>query len=109
MRAVVFTEFGPPDVLHVREVAAPVARSSRDVLIRVRATSVNFGDTLVRNFAAVSPRAFHMPWLFWVIGKLSFGFRHPRIHILGSEFAGTVEAVGERVTRFHKGDPVFGF
>ena len=42
------------------------------ILIRVRATPVNFGDTLVRNFAAVSPRAFHMPWLFWLVGKLAF-------------------------------------
>jgi NADPH:quinone reductase-like Zn-dependent oxidoreductase len=106
---VVFTEFGKPDVLHVGEVRPPVAKGSHDVLIRVRATSVNFGDTLVRNFAAVSPRAFHMPWLFWLVGKLTFGFRRPKIHILGSEFAGTVEAVGERVTRFNKGDPVFGY
>lgn len=81
----------------MREVAAPVV-TGHDVLIRMRATSVNFGDLLVRNFAAVSPRCFHMPWLFWLIGKLSFGFRRPRVHILGSEFAGTVEAVGARVT-----------
>ena len=109
MKAAVLTDFGPPEVLHVREVVAPVAKDSHDLLIRVRATSVNFGDTLVRNFAAVSPRAFHMPWLFWLVGKLAFGFSRPRIHILGSEFAGTVEAVGERVTRFNKGDPVFGY
>ena len=109
MKAAVLTEFGPPEVLHVREVAAPVAKGGHDLLIRVRATSVNFGDTLVRNFAAVSPRTFHMPWLFWLIGKVAFGFRRPRIHILGSEFAGTVEAVGERVTRFNKGDAVFGY
>ena len=109
MKAAVLTEFGPPEVLHVREVVAPVAKDSHDLLIRVRATSVNFGDTLVRNFAAVSPRAFHMPWLFWLVGKLAFGFSRPRIHVLGSEFAGTVEAVGERVTRFNKGDPVFGY
>ena len=109
MKAAVFIEFGPPEVLHVREIAAPVAQGRHDVLIRVHATSVNFGDTLVRNFAAVSPRAFHMPWLFWLVGKLTFGFRRPRIHILGSEFAGTVEAVGELVTRFNKGDAVFGY
>lgn len=108
MRAAVFTEFGPPDVLREREVPAP-AVGGHDILIRVRATSVNFGDTLVRNFAAVSPRAFHMPWLFWLIGRLSFGLRRPRIHILGSEFAGTVEAVGDRVTRFRPGDAVFGY
>jgi len=78
VKAAVLTEFGPPEVLHVREVAAPVAKGSHDLLIRVRATSVNFGDTLVRNFAAVSPRTFHMPWFFWLVGKLYFGFRKPR-------------------------------
>jgi NADPH:quinone reductase-like Zn-dependent oxidoreductase len=109
VKAAVFTEFGPPEVLHVREVAAPVVKGDHDILIRVHATSVNFGDTLVRNFAAVSPRAFHMPWLFWLIGKVAFGFRRPRIHVLGSEFAGTVEAVGTRVTRFKPGDAVFGY
>lgn len=108
MKAVVLTKFGPPEVLQLREVATPAAKG-HDVLVRVRATSVNFGDTLVRNFAAVSPRAFHMPWLFWLIGKLTFGVTRPRVDILGSEFAGTVEAVGERVTRFKTGDPVFGY
>ncbi len=108
MRASVFTEFGPPDVLHPCDVAKPVFKD-RDVLIRVQATSVNFGDTLVRNFAVVSPGKFHMPWLFWLIGKLTFGFRKPRVSILGSEFAGEVEAIGKRVTRFKKGDQVFGY
>lgn len=108
MKAAVFTRFGPPDVLHIDDVVMPVA-TGHDLVVRVRATSVNFGDTLVRNFAAVSPRAFHMPWLFWLIGKLSFGFSRPKVHILGSEFAGTVTAVGERVTRFAPGDAVFGY
>lgn len=80
-----------------------------DVLIRVRATSVDFGDLLVRNFATVSPRTFHMPWLFWLIGRLSFGSRRPRVPILGSEFSGTVEAVGAHVTQFEKGDAAFGY
>lgn len=108
MRAAVLTAFGPPEVLQIREVATPVP-ASREVLIRVRATSVNFGDTLVRNFAAVSPRAFHMPWLFWLVGRISFGFSRPKVPILGSEFAGTVEAVGDDVTRFKPGDAVFGY
>ena len=103
MKAAVFTEFGPPEVLDVREIAAPVVKSGHDVLIRVHATSVNFGDTLVGNFAAVSPRTFHMPWLFWLIGTVAFGFRKLRIHILGRVFTGTVEAVGTLVTRFNKG------
>jgi len=109
VRAAYLAEFGPPEVLHIRDVTAPVLRRPHDVLVRVRATSVNFGDTLVRNFAAVTPRAFHMPWLFWLIGKLTFGFRRPRVHVLGSEFAGTVEAVGTAVTRFRAGDAVFGY
>lgn len=108
MRASILTEFGPPDVLQLRDVARPVPKD-RDVMVRVRATAVSFGDTLVRNFAAVTPAEFHMPWLFWLIGRLTFGFRRPRIGILGSEFAGEVEAVGERVKRFKKGDQVFGF
>ena len=108
MRASVLTEFGPPDVLQLREIAKPVP-GDRDVLIRVHAASVGFGDTIVRDFAAVSPKKFHMPWLFWLFGRLSFGFRKPRVKILGSEFAGRVESVGKRVTRFTTGDPVFGY
>lgn len=108
MRAAVMVEFGPPDVLQVREVATPTVKG-HDILVRVHATSVNFGDTLVRNFAAVTPRTFHMPWLFWLIGKLTFGVRRPRVHVLGSEFAGIVERIGERVTRFKPGDAVFGY
>jgi NADPH:quinone reductase-like Zn-dependent oxidoreductase len=108
MRAAVMLEFGPPEVLQMREVATPTVKG-HDILVRVRATSVNFGDTLVRNFAAVTPRTFHMPWLFWLIGKLTFGVRRPRVHVLGSEFAGIVERTGERVTRFTPGDAVFGY
>ncbi|MFN8061105.1 MAG: NAD(P)-dependent alcohol dehydrogenase [Vicinamibacterales bacterium] len=108
MRAAVLTAFGPPEVLRIGEVATPTPKP-HEVLIRVRASSVNFGDTLVRNFAAVSPRAFHMPWVFWLIGKAAFGFTRPRVSILGSEFSGTVEAVGDDVTRFKRGDTVFGY
>jgi NADPH:quinone reductase-like Zn-dependent oxidoreductase len=108
VKASVLTEFGPPDVLQLREVTKP-APADNDLLIRVHATSVGFGDTLVRNLAAISPRKFHMPWLFWLFAKLAFGFRKPRINILGSEFAGEVEAVGRAVTRFRRGDPVFGY
>ena len=108
MKASVFTEYGPPEVLQVKEVPMPVPKD-RGVLIRVHATPVNFGDTLVRNFRAVSPRKFHMPFLFWLIGRTSFGFTRPRRTILGSEFAGEVAAVGKNVTRFRVGDQVFGY
>src|SRR5512137_2329988 len=98
MRAVVFTEYGAPEVLRPSDVAQPVLRA-QDVLVRVRATSVNFGDLLVRNFRAVTPGKFHMPLLFWIIGRVGFGYFKPRIGILGSEF----------VRLFKEGDPVFGY
>lgn len=109
MKAAVFEAFGPPDVLHVADVPMPGAPRRHELLIRVHAASVNFGDLLVRNFAAVTPGAFHMPWLFWLIGRATFGFLTPRVHVLGSEFAGTVAAVGPEVTRFAVGDAVFGY
>ena len=108
MKAAILTEFGGPDVLQLGEVAKPTP-DDHDVLVRVHAASVGFGDTLVRNLAAITPRKFHMPLLFWLFAKLAFGVRKPKIRILGSEFAGEVEAVGKAVTRFRKGDPVFGY
>ena len=63
MKAVVFTEYGPPEVLRVAEVAKPIPKD-KEVLIRIRATPLNFGDLLVRNFKAVTPAKFHMPLLF---------------------------------------------
>jgi NADPH:quinone reductase-like Zn-dependent oxidoreductase len=108
MNAVVLTAFGHPEVLGLADVERPWPRK-REILVRVRAASVGFGDLLVRDFAAVSPRKFHMPWLFWLIGKLTFGFKRPRVRILGSEFAGEVEAVGRLVTGFKEGDQVFGY
>jgi NADPH:quinone reductase-like Zn-dependent oxidoreductase len=80
-----------------------------ELLIKVHATSVNFGDLLARNYKEVSPRKFNMPLLFWLAAKISFGIRKPRITILGSEFAGEVEAVGRHVQSFKPGDPVFGY
>ncbi len=50
-----------------------------------------------------------MPFLFWLIGKIYFGFKKPRIQILGSEFSGEIESVGNKVKRFKSGDKVFGY
>ncbi len=108
MKAVVYTEYGPPDVLQLTEVAKPVPKPS-EVLIKIQATPVNFGDLLARNMNKVSPREFTMPWPLWLPTRLMFGFRKPRVTILGSEFAGEVEAVGSDVTQFKTGDAVFGY
>ncbi|HOW44244.1 MAG TPA: NAD(P)-dependent alcohol dehydrogenase [Candidatus Aminicenantes bacterium] len=108
MKAIIYTEYGPPEVLRLAEVKKTVPRDN-EILVRVHATPVSFGDMLVRDLRAVSPKKFHMPFLFWLIAKIYFGFRKPRIAILGSEFAGEVEAVGRNVRRFQPGDAVFGF
>ncbi len=108
MQTIKLMEYGPPEALRLAEAEKPVPKDDQ-LLVRVRAVSVNFGDLIVRDFKAISPRDFHMPALFWLLGKLYFGFRKPRVTILGSEFSGEVEAVGAAVTRFRPGDAVFGY
>jgi NADPH:quinone reductase-like Zn-dependent oxidoreductase len=108
MKAIVCTEYGTPDVLQLKEVAEPTPKDN-EILIRVHATSVNFGDLMARNFKAVSPRKFNMLFPFWLLSKISFGLRKPNITILGNELAGEIESVGKDVKRFKKGDRVFGY
>jgi len=108
MKAIVYTEYGPPEVLRLQEVEKPAPKDN-EVLIRVRATSVNFGDTMARNFKAITPRKFSMPFLFWLLTRVSLGPRKPKIAILGNEFAGEIEGVGRKAKRFNKGDQVFGY
>ena len=108
MKAIVCTKYGTPDVLQLKEVAKPTPKDN-EVLIRVSATSVNFGDLMARNFQAVSPREFNMPFLVWLLAKISFGLNQPKISIPGSEFAGEIESIGKNVKRFKPGDQVFGF
>jgi NADPH:quinone reductase-like Zn-dependent oxidoreductase len=107
MEAVVYDEFGSPDVLRLEEIPRPVPKRG-EILVRVRATSVNFGDIMARSFRSVTPRGFNMPFLFWLIAKMAMGWRKPRLRVLGNEFAGEVEAVGRDVVRFKPGDQVFG-
>jgi NADPH:quinone reductase-like Zn-dependent oxidoreductase len=108
MKAIICTKYGPPDVLQLQEVAKPTPKKN-EVLIRIYATSVNYGDTLARNFKAITPQEFNMPLLFWLLAKISFGLSKPKITILGSEFAGEIEAIGQEVKSFKPGDQVFGF
>jgi NADPH:quinone reductase-like Zn-dependent oxidoreductase len=108
MKAIIYTEYGSPEVLHLAEVAKPAPKDN-EVLIRIHATPVNFGDLLARDFKSVTPRKFNMPALLWLPVRLAFGFTKPKKNILGSEFAGEVEAVGAAVTRFKPGDQVFGY
>jgi len=95
MRAAVRDRYGPPEVVRVVEVENPAVKD-HDVLVRVHATTVNRTDCGLR--AA-------KPWIY----RLFLGLRSPRRTILGTEFAGEVEAVGDGVTAFKVGDRVFGF
>ena len=95
MRAAVRDRYGPPEVVRVVEVEKPAVKE-RDVLVRVRATTVNRTDCGLR--AA-------RPWIY----RLFLGLRRPRRTVLGTEFAGEVEAAGDGVTAFKVGDRVFGF
>jgi NADPH:quinone reductase-like Zn-dependent oxidoreductase len=108
MKAIVYTEYGPPEVLHLAEVEKPTPKND-EILIKVYARAVGYGDLAARNFRSITPREFNMPSLLWVPTKLVFGLRKPRIHILGAELAGEVEAVGKDVTRFKVGDQVYGY
>jgi NADPH:quinone reductase-like Zn-dependent oxidoreductase len=108
MKAIVYTEYGPPEVLQPAEVEKPVPKDN-EILIRIAATSVSYGDLVARNVKGISLREFNMPFPFWVITKVAFGLSKPKISVLGSEFSGEIEAVGKDVGRFKEGDQVFGY
>ncbi len=108
MRAIVYTKYGSPNVLQLTEVEEPLPKGN-EILIRIKAASVNIGDLMARNFKEITPRKFNMPFLFWIPARMYFGVSNPKIQILGNEFAGEIEEVGKDVKRFKKGDPVFGY
>ncbi|MFX1335986.1 MAG: NAD(P)-dependent alcohol dehydrogenase [Promethearchaeota archaeon] len=108
MEAIVYTEYGPPEVLKLQEVDKPIPKHN-EILIRIYATTVNYGDLVARNFRYISSNKFAMPMLFWLIAKLTFGIRKPRNKILGNEFSGVIESIGKSVTLWKKGDEIFGY
>src|SRR5438067_13833587 len=93
MKAIRYCEYGPPDeVLKLEQVEKPVPNDNQ-ILVRVRAVSLRFYDGGM---------------LEGGVGRLIFGLRKPKNTTPGSDFAGTVEAVGRNVTEFKPGDEVFG-
>jgi len=100
MKAIVWTKYGPPDVLQLKEVEKPTPKEDK-VLIRIYATTVTAGDCELRSLKF--PIYLSLPMRLWR------GFLKPRENsILGTELAGEIEAVGKDVKRFKKGDQVFG-
>jgi len=98
MRAVLCTDYGPPDVLRLGDVAKPVPKDD-EVLIRIRATTVSAADCELRRFEFA-------PWV-WLPMRLAFGIRRPRRPVLGQELAGDIESVGRDVRSLAIGDRVF--
>jgi NADPH:quinone reductase-like Zn-dependent oxidoreductase len=108
MRAIIYTEYGPPEVMHIQEVEKPLPKDN-EVLIRNHAVSVNYGDLIARNFKNISTGEFNMPYLFWVLARFGFGLNKPKRKILGNTFAGEIEATGKDVKQFREGEQVFGY
>jgi len=108
MKAIVFTEYGTPDVLHLKEVAKPSPKDN-EILVKVHATPVNYGDLTARNFANLTSSEFNMPAPLFLPVRMSFGWNKPKINILGSELAGEVEELGKDVAKFKAGDQVFAY
>ena len=100
MKAIVYTKYGPPGVLQLRDVVTPVPKDD-EVLIKVRATTVTSGDWRARSL--------DVPFGFKLISRLVFGVLKPRQPILGTELAGEVVSVGKAVSKFKVGDHVFAF
>jgi 2-desacetyl-2-hydroxyethyl bacteriochlorophyllide A dehydrogenase len=95
MKAIVYTRYGSPDVLHLQEVEKPKPGDD-EVLVRVHAASINAADWHIMRGKPLLAR--------FMIG----GFRKPKNPVLGSDIAGRVETVGKDVTQFQPGDEVFG-
>jgi NADPH:quinone reductase-like Zn-dependent oxidoreductase len=99
MKAIVWTEYGPPEGLELREVEKPTPKDN-EVLIKIHATTVTAGDCEMRSLKF--PLFLSLPMRAYV------GFRKPaRVTILGQELAGEIESVGKDVAKFKEGDQVF--
>lgn len=99
MKAIVWTRYGPPEVLQLREVETPVPQEN-EVRIKVHATTVTAGDCELRDLS--------LPVLYALPLRLYAGLTRPkRMPILGQELSGEIEAVGQKVRRLKVGEPVF--
>lgn len=94
MKAIVCDKYGSPDVLHIDEIAKPVL-GDKDLCVKIHASSVNALDW---HFLRGKP----------FLVRLQYGLFKPKNRVLGYDFSGTVEEVGQSVTQFKPGDEVFG-
>jgi NADPH:quinone reductase and related Zn-dependent oxidoreductases len=99
MKGVVCSTYGPPEVLKITDIPKPDPKSN-ELLIRIKATTVNSGDVRVRSL--------DVEGFMRVVMRVVLGFTKPRKPVLGTVCSGIVEAVGDKVTLFKPGDEVFG-
>ena len=102
MKAAICTQYGPPEVLQLREIDDPVA-GAEDVLIRIRATTVTPSDCYIRSMIPSAPLVTRL------MARCVIGFKKPRRQILGAVLAGEIEAIGTKVSRFQVGERVWAF
>ncbi|MFF2755200.1 NAD(P)-dependent alcohol dehydrogenase [Psychrobacillus sp. NPDC058041] len=98
MKAIVYTRYGPPDVLELKQLEKPIPKEN-EILVKVKATTVTVAD--------IRTRSFTVPPAFWLPARITLGLRRPKKEILGMELAGEVELVGKSVKKFNPGDQIF--
>jgi NADPH:quinone reductase-like Zn-dependent oxidoreductase len=101
MKAIVYEKYGPPEVLQLTDVETPTPKAN-EARVRIQATTVVIGDVILRSGRHPDSKFFSL------MLRLVYGLRRPKKSILGLEIAGEIDLVGKDVTRFEKGDRVFG-
>ncbi|MHA1916859.1 MAG: alcohol dehydrogenase catalytic domain-containing protein, partial [Candidatus Ranarchaeia archaeon] len=100
MKAIMYEKYGPPEVLKIKVVTKPTPKDN-EVLVKVFATTVHRGDTVMRSSKLPGPL------LQKLLFRLYLGVTKPKRQILGMELAGVIEETGKNVTKFKKGDEIF--
>jgi NADPH:quinone reductase-like Zn-dependent oxidoreductase len=100
MQAMIYENYGAPDVFHSQEVAKPKAGHD-ELLIKMKATAVTAGDINMRGFT-------YVPEGMKLLARMMFGLKQPKKQIIGNVFSGVIESMGAGVKGFEVGDEVFG-